>query len=382
MSLVDRDNVDYSPYNYDAKEKICTQHIQDDFIHNSILQNGEIGCCDYCGKKGKVVGLNHILDLIVVGIETVFEDPVESRYLNHDAEYGFDGNIFDFTNLWFQDLLELEIEGYELNEDLYNYLFSPQIYCYRDEFYSESEFLQDSWNNFKNTVKHRARFVFYYKNIFSNFSVLDPISILNQIQKFISDYQLFQTFEINTNLYRCRQHQEINEIKSKADLVSAPDEKALNGRMNPVGISMFYCSNNKQVTIDEVVDFRNKKKPYFTVGLFKNKKELKLIDLTNIPSTPSIFDLEKRNNIENIKFLNGFVSDIIKPINKTDSSLGYIPTQIVTEYLKFNPKLESDGLIFPSSKSSQGSNLVLFYNAEESLENLEFKESKTSTYDN
>lgn len=65
-------------------------------------------------------------------------------------------------------------------------------------------------------------------------------------------------------------------------------------------------------------------------------------------------------------------SDISKPVNPLDSSIEYIPTQIVTEYIRFNPNLKADGIIYPSSKGKSMENIVLFKNQEECLSDLIF----------
>lgn len=282
--------------------------------------------------------------------------------------------------MWHDDKLGLVITDNKLFDDIYKYLSNDSIYCLKDEFYSESEDLDSLWNQFKETVKYKARFVFYFKDIFKEFQYIDPFYILKRIQKSIDKFNLITELSANTKLYRARQHSNINDIKSIEKIASAPQDLAKAfGRMNPSGISMFYCSKNKELTLAEVIDKSASDKPYYTTGIFRNKKMLRLVDLSNLPVVGSIFDDKENIERETIFFLKEFVNDISKPIHQTDSIIEYIPTQIVTEYIKFNPKLNVDGIIYPSSRIRGLNNIVLFYNHEESIENLDFKNSSLKT---
>ncbi len=177
------DDVDYSLYNLDADEFVCSDHIDDNYIRTHIKTNGAIGKCTYCKKKKTVIELSEILKLIVVGISYLFEDPNEFKYLDDEAETGFDGDNFYFYEL-FYDRLDLEITESKLSDDIFNYLNNDSLYYSKDEYGSHSEYLSDLWGLFKNTVKHKARFVFYYKDVFSEFHLTDPIVILRDVQEY------------------------------------------------------------------------------------------------------------------------------------------------------------------------------------------------------
>lgn len=368
------DDVDFNLYNFDTHQKVCKKHIDDKFISKYILENSELGLCTYCKKMLKVIDLSEVLQLIVVGINYLYEDPVNSRYLDRDGEHGFHGDTFDFYDLW--ERLDLNINDYELSNDIFEYLENTSIYCEKNEFTSEEEDLIELWDHFKKIVKHKARFVFHFKSIFSNYLSADPIEILHQVQSSITNLDLFINLPKGTRLYRCRQHDKKTKIKEAKDLASAPKNFAkTHGRMNPAGISMFYASKSKELTIKEVVDPLNIEKPYYSTGIFNPCEDLKLVDLTKVPLFPSIFDETSNHYIEILAFLRGFINDITKPIHSNDSIIEYIPTQIVTEYIRFNPKLNVDGVMYPSSKDRKFNNIVLFFNHEESLSKLRFSQT-------
>lgn len=374
MSRKYGDEVDEEKYDLNTSKNICSNHIGDEYIKNEILEKGIKGKCDYCNKtRSKVVKLSEVLKLIIVGIEYLTEDPNESRYLNKEAEYGFDGNVFTF----YEGLLEnietrLVIKTNELFDDICSHLDNPSLlYCYKDEFGSEGDFLKDDWEYFKFIVKHKARFVFHDNSFSGDHYYQNSLYILQKIQELIRENGMIVEIPENTALYRCRQHSKKNDIGGAKDLVSSPFEYAKNnGRMNPAGIPMFYCSEDKKLTIQEVVNNSDKNIPFYTIGEFNNKSSLKVVKLTKIPDLPSIFDEDNNKFIESILFLESFVEDAIKPINESDSIIEYIPTQIVTEYIRYNKELNVQGLIYPSSKNRNKNNIVLFFNNDECIKEL------------
>ena len=374
MSRKYGDEVDEEKYDLNTSKNICSNHIGDEYIKNEILEKGIKGKCDYCNKtRSKVVKLSEVLKLIIVGIEYLTEDPAESRYLDKEAEYGFDGNVFTFDEGLLRDLeTRLGIKTNELFDDVYEHLNNPHLlYCYKDEFGSEGDFLKDNWERFKFIVKHKARFVFHDNSFSGDYYYQNPLYILEKIQELINENGMIVEISENTTLYRCRQHSKKNDIGGAKDLVSSPFEYAKNnGRMNPAGIPMFYCSEDKKLTIQEVVNNSDKNNPFYTIGEFNNKSSLKVVDLTKIPDLPSIFDEDNNKFIESILFLKSFVEDAIKPINESDSIIEYIPTQIVTEYIRYNQKLDVQGLIYPSSKNRNKNNIVLFFDNDECIKEL------------
>lgn len=359
-------------YDFDTKELVCSHHIQEDYIKKFILNNGKKGKCDYCKCNKIVIGLSEVLKLIVVGIDYYYEDPNNSRYYNRDTTYGFDGNIMPFYDM-LEDL-NLEIEDSELYDNIIKYLENDTLYCLKDEYTSESEYYHETWNNFKSIVKNKARYVFHFENQFSGFNTGNPIDVLNKVQHSILHFNLFREIPTTEKLFRCRQHKNKNEIEiSGINIASNPTENCKkNNRMSPAGISMFYCSPIKDVCISEVVNFNYIDEDYYTTAYFTSKKKLKLVDLTILPDYPSAFDSKNNWQIETIHFLKDFIKDISKPIDDTIAIIDYVPTQIVTEYIRFNPKLKIDGLIYPSSKDTTKENYVLFMDHEESIEMLNF----------
>jgi hypothetical protein len=367
-------------YYFDIGTFVCQNHFNDDFLNKKILEEGEKGICSYCGKRRVVVELEIVLTLIAVGLDYVYEDPANSRYLNRDSEYGFDGNVQPFEEIWWDDPFDLRIEDTKLLEDVSNQLSTNQLYCERDEFGSHEEYLSDLWNHFKEVLKYKARFTFHFSETFRQWNLSDPSDILHQVEATILKHDMISILPANTKLYRARQHKEKNEVNDVSKIASLPN--FLNktaGRMNAAGISLFYCSKHKNLTIKEVVSKKRTSKPYYTTTIFRNKKDLRLVDLTKLPDIPSIFDEENNHFRDMIFFMQSFVTEVSLPVLQKDSVLEYLPTQVITEYLRYNPDLNVDGMIYHSAKDSSAKNIVLFYDHQESIDNLIFSKSSIKT---
>lgn len=365
----------YQLHNFNTSELICGHHLEDKFIKQQILKQGVKGTCSYCNSTNrKVVELSVALKLIVIGLNHLYEDANEFRNFNKEGKHGFDGDTMEFYDIWYDDALDLRIDDFKLFEDIYQYLNPDLVYCRKDEYTDEADYLNSLWYLFKETVKHKARFVFHFQDQFKQWMLEDPVNILDRVQYTIIEYELFRTVDINQKLYRCRQHSEKKEVDNEGKrITSAPTHLSkLNNRMSPAGISMFYGSPHKKVAIAEVLDSSDTSKPFYTTAYFKSKKELKLVDLTIIPDFPSIFDNKNNNKIDTLRFLKDFVKDISKPIEKNDEIVDYVPTQIVTEYIRFNPALNIDGIVYPSAKIEGKENYVLFMDNKESLQKLNF----------
>lgn len=103
-----------------------------------------------------------------------------------------------------------------------------------------------------------------------------------------------------------------NEKHEFKDITAAPDSKAFPNRMSPAGISIFYASFDKKTPMRECVGDGTSA---MIVGKFKTKRQLRIIDLTLIPTTSFWMDGWQEN-----KFLHQFNEEVTKPINPNDKN--------------------------------------------------------------
>jgi hypothetical protein len=140
--------------------------------------------------------------------------------------------------------------------------------------------------------------------------------------------------------------------------------------MSPAGIPMFYGASNVATAIAETARVGH---DVASIGRFEPVRELWVVDLAQVPEIPSLFDEQRRGMRASLRFLHGFVRDLTRPVSRNGAEhIDYVPTQIVTEYLRylfrFDENESVDGLVFTSSRDSSGECFVLFAEREHCIE--------------
>lgn len=351
---------------------VCTDCVGDYAIKKFIEDNANEYYCDYCGRnlldKDTLISieLEEILRIIVNGIRTEYGEP-------NDEGVGWDGGEGGWQGVTVYDTCEIiyDIYGCELgidNEELLDNLvdsIGDQQWCELDPYAlrrHEADYY--NWELFCEQVKYKSRYVFFRvkEEDFYGDMYIQPYQVLDTIGSAIEDLNLILNEDTTYTFFRGRTHLTKDGYKKVEDLAPPHNDKALySNRMSPAGIPMFYGALNVQTVIEEI---RGSKR-YASIGCFKNLRKLNLIDFTKIPELPSVFDEDNRSLRNAILFLNSFVKDLSKPIEKDKSEhIEYVPTQIVTEYFRRVYITENgekiDGVIYPSSKVDKGKCCVLF----------------------
>ncbi|HAZ13202.1 MAG: hypothetical protein A2X86_16075 [Bdellovibrionales bacterium GWA2_49_15] len=101
------------------------------------------------------------------------------------------------------------------------------------------------------------------------------------------------------------------------------------------------------------------------VSKFELLNDIYIIDLTRLPAVPSIFDNVRARDRSMSIFLRRFLEDFAKPIKKGGREhIEYVPTQVVTEYCKYNVSKAGElikGFMYPSSVNKGGTSYCLFF---------------------
>jgi len=224
------------------------------------------------------------------------------------------------------------------------------------------------WEQFCNTVKYKRRFSIEEETIPENFfgykkSISD---IIDRIFFVIKQTDCLLTLREGTRLFRSRPFK-TSEPKEFYDLTSPPDNCAKQNRMSPAGISMFYGSLDKKTSIAEICKYEGR----LFIGRFTAKKDLRLMDLTNLPR-PSYW---VTTDFGDLAFLRNFSNEVCKEIERDNRiHIEYIPTQAFTEYVRYRFKEDGhsiDGILYNSSINPGGKNVVLFCNQKDSSNYLE-----------
>ena len=355
---------------------VCSHHIDDYGIKEFILKNDKWGYCEYCNSRRKVIDTIILIKFIGKQVGYFF-DSADNECISYDSsEGGYLGPTLDGD-----EVLEecgLDVDNEELRKDIYS-CFWDQVWCKINPFDpNENKILLQDWEKFTETVKHKSRYVFLQSGFNDSYYDTPIHKILDSIGRKVQDLKLFRAIKTNTEIYRCRQHQKIDDVKSAKDITSPPIERVTySNRMSPAGISMFYGTFDSKTAIAETVDFNSKANLYYTIGTFLTKRELNLIDLTNIPKSVSVFDEKWGKYLHSILFMKDFVTDLSKDIIRDGKEhYEYAPTQIVTEFFRYSFKENNgekiDGIIYPSAKNKGKNAFVLFFDNNASLDVLEY----------
>ena len=132
-------------------------------------------------------------------------------------------------------------------------------------------------------------------------------------------------------------------------------DSASEGRANPKGIPYLYVASDKKTAMSEVRPWLDST---LSVGTFRIIKDLKILDFSVEHGNKSkFFIFEEPSDQEKIQTVWCDIDNAFsKPTTKSDSGSEYVPTQIISEFIKLNG---FDGIAYKSSLAD-GYNLVLF----------------------
>ncbi len=364
---------------------VCADHINQSPIKMFINRTGSRGICDYCNRKKIVLELESIVEYIMEAVSQFYTDP--ANFMSYEsAEGGYLGNVYSANEILQEDL-EIDADSNKLFNDIYDSLDDNKPWSNEFEYYNhEGEIRLEHWNYFKEVVKNKSRYFFSTTlNFRTDYYELNAYDILKHIDKIVRKFKLIQTLPKGTNFYRCRQHPIKEPINSFTQLCSPPTEHAIHpNRMSPAGISMFYGAFELETALNETINLTDTKNRNYTYGVFSTKRDLNILDLSKCPPVPNKLEQRLWGKYYLISFLNAFIDDLTQGVEKDGRiHIEYVPTQVVTEYFRYTFTTRKfrglDGIIYPSSKNRGGRACVLFFDHEESLENLDLSAKSLTT---
>lgn len=345
---------------------VCENCIGDYALQELIKQEAVQTTCDYCdvvSDDGPIAApISELMPRIWEGIETEWADPDDEGIVWDSEDGRYMVEVHDSHDL----LLKLiDTNSLEVLRDLAKHL-GDRNWCQKDALRlpRDEEWYLD-WENFSDQLKHRTRYVFYRVepapgNIFE--PARSPHEILETIVSLVVEQDLLRTVELGTRIVRARAHAANKAYSSVEKLASPPIEKArYSNRMSPAGIPMFYGAEREDTALNEIDG-----NDFATVADFVTLQPFKVLDLTRIPSIPSLFDQQRNPLRPAIKFLTSFNEDLSKRVEKDGREhIEYIPTQVATEYFR-RVFRDADneavrGIVYESSRHEGGISWVLFF---------------------
>lgn len=326
--------------------KCCINCFKDSAIREIIHLYGTKGDCDFCSSKNTDVydiskSSNMISDKITSLIQIYSpSEHSDARFLKEILRDDWD--VFSGGSEGIKTLLEaLCLFDSDLDIDKEILVKKVAIEKLHDiDYINEYGVVRGlSWTDFSESIKHTNRF------FSSNFNADVFSSFLTMVQK---------TYEEGTSFYRARISPNSNGFE-KAEMFAPPVGKRTAGRVNPDGIGVLYLSTDDKTVLNET---RVTAYDYVTIGTFKNKKPIKVANISEISRvSPFLYNDEFERFALNRKVFQEMAYEIAKPIRRNDSPLEYLPTQYIAEFVKSEGY---DGVEYESTLRKGGINLALF----------------------
>lgn len=342
---------------------VCADCVEDASLKGLIEGSAQVYQCDYCGRSS----IEPIAAPVDVLLGTIFE--VVAAYFHEPADAGVPwdrGYLVDALD--FGDVLDrLGFDGHpELMGDVVGAEANGGYWVPAADGHwataHDHEVMRDSWASFSHAVKHETRFHFYQTGSSEGQEIAarDMLSALGERLK-----PLVKRLDAGQSVYRVRKRRRDETWEPTAKSLGAPSaESARAGRMNPAGIAYLYTSVQVETALRETDSWKRTSLSVF-VAEFKLTEDLVVLDLTESLDLPSIFDLARKQEREDILFLQEFVSNVSQVVERDGSEhIDYVPSQVVCEYMAQVFETESGlrirGILFPSAVHPGGKNLVVF----------------------
>ena len=324
--------------------KRCINCFRDSVIRNIIKSYGSRGNCDFCSSKDiEIFDISEPQNLISDKITSLIQiytssDCKDARPLKEILRDEWD--IFSGGAEGINALVKA-LCSVELGED--NDVFTKNVSIDRLhdlEYIKEYSVIRGlTWKQFSEAIKYSNRF------FSSNFNEDVFASFLSMAQK---------KYDVGTNFYRARITSNPKGFLCD-EMYSPPIGKRNAGRVNPEGIGVLYLSTDEKTVLNET---RVTAYDYVTIGEFKSKKALKVVNLSEISRiSPFLYEEDFERYALNRQVFQEMASEIAKPVRRNDSPLEYLPTQYISEFVKSQGY---DGVEFESTLKKGGINIALF----------------------
>jgi len=358
---------------------VCHDCVEDEYLKDIVRNYACRRECDYCRRrtsKHSAAPIAELMKPIGDAVFTWFDNPEEAGGFWDNEEEDYYGIDAQDT----QDMLrELPLEcNKQLFEEIAEAFVNDQwVATAGGSIYGSHphELISYAWEQFAEIVKQESRYFFqqtpsstinqedeYESTGYENYN---PANFLPTLGELVKKLKLIDTVPTGKSLFRARPKEKGKPFLLNAkELGAAPSKVSRAGRMNPAGISYMYLAFEQETAVEEVR--QGELSLPVAIGQFETQRELLILDLTNPPKKPSIFDVQHYDELVGLFFIDEFVNEITKPVVKDDNRehIEYVPSQVVSEYFALIFHLDEgkrlDGIKYPSSVRSGSYNLVLF----------------------
>lgn len=326
-----------------------------------------LGPCTFCGRLRDAAPLDVVLELVVDGLRTEYADPVEEAYYD-SSEGGYQAATQDTEELLYENDVSSD---HSVIQAISRSIHTTE-WCDRDLAVPRVGMgLAWSWDRFREEVRTRRRYTFLRPDPAEDdepgmhlvHEVPAAVTKAVQLADLVIDLPAGETW------WRARVGKAGETFATARDIGPTPSEYARSNRMTAVGISAFYGASTRVGAIGEVSKYADPGSG-LSVGAFALHRELRVLDLRTPPPVPSLFNAVDRDRRPATVFLREFIKSIGEPTrpggSATESEVTYIPTQIITEFLRYGfPDGALDGILWRSAAVDDVDCCALFATPEE-----------------
>jgi hypothetical protein len=329
---------------------VCLSCILDETLRDRVSGHLTEDACTFCGRKAEdaipiAASFDELMTPVMEVIRFLFERSVDTLLWADDVTPRYDS----------QDVAEHICAGAVAENVL------EAIY----EVITEEQWNEDpgalrpdvamrfAWDRFREKVKHETRFVFLsiQEQSSPRPDEFTTSEILEKLIEIIQTYGVLSDIPAGKIFYRGRMVEEPGSVGYDAStLGSPPTMRASANRMSPAGISMFYGCVDIPTTIAEIGSHTARRSA--VVGEFETTRVLHMVNLAALPPVPSLFDETRRKHYYDLAFLHDLAGDLSAPVALDGREhIEYVPTQVVTEYMRWLPSAAIDGILYTSAQN-------------------------------
>jgi hypothetical protein len=344
------------------EDPICLECIGNVHLRARLAADAVAAVCEECGETGPAIELAALAEQIHEGFEPHFEPTAYEQ--NPDA-----WEIFtEIAGIG--DGLAQRIEEHlrEVHEELASLHDTQNLYDYSTGFARSRTpmFWQDQrWDRFCASLRATARFI-----------NPDALTWLDDVFAELDSHRTYDAKGVireicpgdpDAHFYRGRvapREADLHTIlvQPVIQIGPLPPGQGQAGRLNAAGISVFYGAIDVTTCISEI---RPPVGAHVVVARFDVLRPLRLLDceaLDRLAVQASPFDPDFVKKRDRAHFLRTFSDQIARPVLPGDETLGYVPTQVVAEYLAQRLAPPIDGILYKSTQRGLARGNVMLFN--------------------
>lgn len=340
-----------------------------------IRPNFDEGNCDFHpSKKGvPIADVAAIVDEVFRNRYTFSSiDPRTGEYNGYDLE----GTLWDLTEAEDDDVIRalsdelIELDDYWPPDGGEPFYSDEAGYEVNDFGYEEHS---NTWQFFRREILHEQRF-FNVKALEKLKEIFDGLHLLRDDANLPAVYEI-KPSDPEARIFRARisngmdGRQRIAENPSQ-ELGPPPENLRRAGRMNSSGILAFYGAFDFNTCVAELRPAVGETVVSAEFGLVR---PILVLDTTRFSGRPKDINIFAKTHMKRMrlwKFMSTFMNEIAQPCLPNDEHLDYVPTQVVSEYLRHLHKFKRgdgdktiDAIIYRSAQNGVGKNIAIFGDA-------------------